>query len=73
MLLGKPSSKPAFGSSKRTKKNLNIYGSQDESMPDMTILRVFNSRDGAPESMKDSNYVCIMRNEITSLVFYAVG
>ena len=35
--------------------------------------RVFDSKDGVPESMKGSNYVRTMRDEIVSLISYAVG
>ena len=35
--------------------------------------RVFDSKDDVPESMKGSNYVRTMRDEIVSLISYAVG
>lgn len=57
---------------------IDIYGLQDELTPDVadkdvTVHRVFNSRDDVPESMKGSNYVRTMRDEIVSLISYAVG
>ena len=57
---------------------IDIYGLQDELTPevadkDITVHRVFDSRDDVPESMKGSNYVRTMRDEIVSLVSYAVG
>lgn len=57
---------------------IDIYGLQDELTPevadkDITVHRVFDSRDDVPESMKGSNYVRTMHDEIVSLVSYAVG
>ena len=57
---------------------IDIYGLQDELTPDVadkdvTVHRVFNSRDDVSESMKGSNYVRTMRDEIVSLISYAVG
>ena len=57
---------------------IDIYGLQDELTPDVadkdvTVHRVFDSKDDVPESMKGSNYVRTMRDEIVSLVSYAVG
>ena len=57
---------------------IDIYGLQDELTPnvadkDVTVHRVFTSRDDVPESMKGSNYVRTMRDEIVSLISYAVG
>ena len=57
---------------------IDIYGLQDELMPDVadkdvTVHRVFDSKDDVPESMKGSNYVRTMRDEIVSLISYAVG
>ena len=40
---------------------------------DVTVHRVFTSHDDVPESMKGSNYVRTMRDEIVSLISYAVG
>ena len=57
---------------------IDIYGLQDEltldvADKDVTVHRVFTSRDDVPESMKGSNYVRTMRDEIVSLISYAVG
>ena len=57
---------------------IDIYGLQDELTPDVadkdvTVHRVFDSKDEVPESMKGSNYVRTMRDEIVSLISYAVG
>ena len=57
---------------------IDIYGLQDELTPDVadkdvTVHRVFTSHDDVPESMKGSNYVRTMRDEIVSLISYAVG
>ena len=57
---------------------IDIYGLQDELTPevadkDVTVHRIFNTRDDVPESMKSSNYVRTLRDEIVSLISYAVG
>ncbi|WP_367184386.1 hypothetical protein [Intestinimonas sp.] len=57
---------------------IDIYGLRDELTPDVadkdvTVHRVFDSKDDVPESMKGSNYVRTMRDEIVSLISYAVG
>ena len=57
---------------------IDIYGLQDELTPDVaekdvTVHRVFDSKDDVPESMKGSSYVRTMHDEIVSLVSYAVG
>ena len=57
---------------------IDIYGLQDELTPDVadkdiTVHRVFDSKDVVPESMRGSNYVRTMRDEIISLISYAVG
>ena len=57
---------------------IDIYGLQDELAPevadkDITVHRVYDSKDDVPESMKGSNYVRTMRDEIVSLISYAVG
>ena len=72
-----------FQQLKRNEEELNrifidIYGLQDELTPDVadkdvTVHRVFDSKDDVPESMKGSNYVRTMRDEIVSLISYAVG
>ena len=57
---------------------IDIYGLQDELTPDVadkviTVHRVFDSKDDVPESMKGSNYVRTKRDEMVSLISYAVG
>ena len=57
---------------------IDIYGLQDELTPevadrDITVHRVYDSKDDVPESMKGSSYVRTLRDEIVSLLFYAVG
>lgn len=57
---------------------IDIYGLQDELTPevadkDVTVHRIFNTKDDVPESMKGSNYVRTLRDEIVSLLSYAVG
>ena len=57
---------------------IDIYGLQDELTPevadkDVTVHRIFNTKDDIPESMKGSNYVRTLRDEIVSLISYAVG
>lgn len=57
---------------------IDIYGLQDELTPDVadkdiTVHRIFDTKDDVPESMKGSNYVRTKRDEIVSLISYAVG
>lgn len=57
---------------------IGIYGLQDELTPDVadkdvTVHRVFDTKDDVPESMQGSNYVRTKRDEIVSLLSYAVG
>ena len=57
---------------------IDIYGLQDELTPDVadkdvTVHRIFDTKDDVPERMKGSNYVRTMRDEIVSLISYAVG
>ena len=57
---------------------IDIYGLQDELTPevvdkDVTVHRVFDTKDDVPESMQSSNYVRTKRDEIISLLSYAVG
>lgn len=57
---------------------IEIYGLQDELTPevadkDVTVHRIFDTRDDVPESMQGSNYVRTKRDEIISLLSYAVG
>lgn len=57
---------------------IDIYGLQDELTPevadkDVTVHRIFRTKDDVPESMKGSAYVRTLRDEIVSLLSYAVG
>ena len=57
---------------------IEIYGLQDELTPevadkDVTVHRIFDTKDDVPESMQGSNYVRTKRDEIVSLLSYAVG
>lgn len=57
---------------------IGIYGLNDELTPDVadkdvTVHRIFDTKDDVPDSMKGSNYVRTMRDEIVSLISYAVG
>lgn len=57
---------------------IDIYGLNDELTPDVadkdiTVHRVYDSKDDVPESMKGSNYVRTLHDEIVSLVSYVVG
>lgn len=72
-----------FQQLKGNEENLNrifidIYGLQDELTPevadkDVTVHRIFNTKDDVPESMKGSAYIRTLRDEIVSLLSYAVG
>lgn len=76
-------SEARFQQLKKNEEELNrifidIYGLQDELTPDVadkdiTVRRVYDSKDDVPESMKGSNYVRTLHDEIVSLVSYAVG
>ena len=57
---------------------INIYGLQDELTPevadkDVTVHRIFDTKHDVPESMQGSSYVRTKRDEIVSLLSYAVG
>ena len=57
---------------------IDIYGLQDELTPevadkDVTVHRIFDTKDDVPESMQGSGYVRTKRDEIVSLLSYAVG
>lgn len=57
---------------------IDIYGLQDELSPevadkDVTVHRIFDTKDDVPESMQGSSYVRTKRDEIVSLLSYAVG
>lgn len=57
---------------------IDTYGLQDELTPevadkDVTVYRIFDTKEDVPESMKGSNYVLTRRDVIVSLISYAVG
>lgn len=57
---------------------IDIYGLQDELTPevlerDVTVHRVFDTKEDVPESMKGSAYIRTRKDEIVSLLSYAVG
>jgi len=57
---------------------IEIYGLQDELTPDVedrdvTVSRIYNTKDDIPESMKGSNYVLTREDVIKSFISYAVG
>ena len=57
---------------------IEIYGLQNELTPevddkDVTVHRIFDTKEDVPESMKGSNYIRTKRDEIVSLISYAVG
>lgn len=82
-LLWKGECNHRFAELKKNEEELNrifidIYGLQDELTPevadkDITVHRIFDTEEDVPESMKGSNYVRTKRDEIVSLISYAVG
>ena len=57
---------------------IEIYGLQDELTPDVadrdvTVHRIYDTKEEAPESMQSSAYLRTMKDEIKSLISYAVG
>ena len=57
---------------------IDIYGLQDELTPDVaekdvTVHRIFDTKDDVPDTMQGSSYVRTKRDEIVSLLSYAVG
>ncbi|PAY54094.1 BREX-1 system adenine-specific DNA-methyltransferase PglX [Ligilactobacillus salivarius] len=57
---------------------IDIYGLQDELTPevadkDVTVHKIFDTKDDVPEAMKGSNYVRTKYDEVTSFISYAVG
>lgn len=57
---------------------IEIYGLQDEWTPDVadkdvTVARIYNSKEDIPESMKGNNYVLTKQDVVKSLISYAVG
>lgn len=57
---------------------IDIYGLQDELTPevedkDVTVHRIFDSKNDVPEAMKGSNYILTQQQVVKSLISYAVG
>jgi hypothetical protein len=57
---------------------IEIYGLQDELTPavddkDVTITRIYESKEEIPESMKGNNYVLTKEDVIKSFISYAIG
>lgn len=57
---------------------IDIYGFKDELSPevedkDVTVRRIFDTKEDIPESMKGSSYAITKHDVIVSLVSYAVG
>ena len=57
---------------------IDIYGLKDELTPeveekDVTVHRIFDSKDDVPEAMKGSNYILTQQQVVKSLISYAVG
>lgn len=57
---------------------IETYGLQDELTPDVadkdvTVARIYNSKEDIPESMKGNNYVLTKQDVVKSLISYAVG
>lgn len=57
---------------------IDIYGLQDELTPDVadkdiTVHRIFDSKEDVPESMKGSAYIRTKKDEIISLLSYFIG
>lgn len=57
---------------------IEIYGLQDEltsdvADKDVTVARIYNSKEDIPESMKGNNYVLTKQDVVKSLISYAVG
>lgn len=57
---------------------IDIYGLQDELTPevadrDVTVHCIYDTAEEVPESLRGSSYVCTKRDEIVSLLSYAVG
>lgn len=57
---------------------IDIYGLQDELTPevvdrDVTVHCIYDTKEDIPESLRGSNYVRTKRDEMVSLISYAVG
>lgn len=72
-----------FNIIKRNEEELNrifigIYGLQDELTPevadkDITVHRIFDTKDDVPDSMQGSKYIRTKQDEVVSFISYAVG
>lgn len=72
-----------FNIMKRNEEELNrifidIYGLQDELTPevadkDITVHRIFDTKDDVPDSMQGSKYIRTKQDEVVSFISYAVG
>lgn len=57
---------------------IDIYGLQGELTPevadkDVTVHKIFDTKDDVPETMKGSKYIRTKYDEVTSFISYAVG
>lgn len=57
---------------------INIYGLQNELTPDVadkdiTIARIYDSKEDIPESMKGNNYVLTKADVVKSFISYGIG
>lgn len=57
---------------------IDIYGLQDELTPDVadkdiTVHRIYDTKEDVPVSMQGSSYIRTLRDEVISLLSYAVG
>lgn len=57
---------------------IDIYGLQDELTPevadkDVTVARIYETKEEIPDSMKGNNYVLTKQDVVKSLISYAVG
>lgn len=72
-----------FNIIKRNEEELNrifigIYGLQGELIPevadkDITVHRIFDTKDDVPDSMQGSKYIRTKQDEVVSFISYAVG
>lgn len=79
----KSNAEEGFKLLKKSEEELNrifidLYGLQDELTPDVadkdiTVHRIFDSKEDVPESMKGSAYIRTKKDEIVSLLSYFIG
>lgn len=79
----KSNAEEGFKLLKKNEEELNrifieIYGLQDELTPDIadkdiTVHRIFDSKEDVPDSMKGSAYIRTKKDEIISLLSYFIG